>query len=406
MRYAPRADRLGPERAFEVLEQVIQMKAQGRDIISLYIGEPQFDTPNNIKLSGCKAILDNKTHYSPASGVWAFRETAAAYVNSTRRTDVAPDEIVVAPGTKPLIFHSIMACVDSGTEVIGPNPCYPAYPSIVNMVGARYVSAPLTEERGFSMDVDQLESLVTPRTSMIILNFPHNPTGAVLSGADLDRIAEIANRHDLWVMSDEIYSRLIYAGKFESIISRPGMKERTILIDGFSKTYAMTGWRLGFGVVNRTLARKLDLFMMNAESCTATFTQYAGIDALDGPQDAVEAMRMEFAARRDLLVQELNRIPGFRCLAPAGAFYTFPNVTEACRIAGVPDADSLQQALLEEANVAVLSRTAFGAPNPGEKEQYLRVSYTSCREDLLNGTSRIRDFMEKALLQDKRKAIG
>ncbi|MCR4425852.1 MAG: pyridoxal phosphate-dependent aminotransferase [Firmicutes bacterium] len=394
MKQAERAGRLEAEGAFEVMKVVMDLRAQGRDIVNLFIGEPDFDTPNNIKAAGCKAIEDNYTHYSPAAGVPSFRKTIAEFISTTRGVDVSPDEVVVSPGTKPMIFHSILACVEPGTEVIGANPSYPAYPSIVHMVGAEYVSVPLVEERGFALDIDRLESLVTPRTSMIILNSPHNPTGGVLSRSDLERIAAISIENDLWVMSDEIYSRLVYDGEFASIASIPGMKDRTILIDGFSKTYAMTGWRLGFGVMNRDLARTLDLFMMNAESCTATFTQYAGIEGLAGPQDEPERMRREFQARRDLLVRELNRIPGFRCHLPGGAFYAFPNVTEACRMLGLKDSEALQRALLEEAGVAVLPRTSFGRPNPGETEQYLRVSYTSREERLLEGTNRMREFIE------------
>jgi aspartate aminotransferase len=394
MDYAKRAKRLEPERAFSMLERISTMVAAGRNIIGFHIGEPDFATPENIKTAACSSIHANRTHYSPPSGVPELRIAIADYMSKTRGMQISPEQVVVSAGTKLAIFCAIMSCVESGADVLGPVPTYPAYPSIVNMIGANYVPIPLIEtDSGFRMDLDRLANAVTPNASMIVLNSPHNPTGALLPREDLERIAEIATEHDLWVLSDEIYSRLVYDGSFASILSLPGMADRTIVVDGFSKAYAMTGWRLGFAVVNRTLAGLLDTFMANVHSCTATFTQYAGIEALTGPQYEVEKMRLKFVKRRDLIVTELNSIPGFRCHLPAGAFYAFPNVTEACRIAGLPDADRLQDDLLERAGVAVLSMTAFNAQRDPEADQYVRISYATGEREILEGTRRIRDFM-------------
>lgn len=394
MDYAKRAQRLEPERAFSVLKKVSEMVASGHDIIGFHIGEPDFTTPENIKTAACSSIHANRTHYSPPSGVPAFQSAIADYISRTRGISVSPEQVVVAAGTKLAIFCAIMSCVESGADVLGPVPSYPAYPSIVSMIGANFIPVPFIDtDQGFRLDLDRLASLVTPNTSMIILNFPHNPTGTLLPREDLARIAEIAIEHDLWVLSDEIYSRLVYDGDFVSISSLPDMAERTILVDGFSKAYAMTGWRLGFAVVNTELAALFDTFMANAHSCTATFTQYAGIEALTGPQHEVEKMRLKFLKRRDLVVTELNRVPGFRCHMPLGAFYAFPNVTEACRMAGLADADQLQDALLDDAGVAVLSMSAFHSPNGPKDDQYIRISYAAGEREILEGTRRIRDFM-------------
>lgn len=394
MDYAKRAKRLEPERAFSMLERISRIVAAGQNIIGFHIGEPDFATPENIKTAACSSIHANRTHYSPPSGVPDLRIAIADHISKTRETQISPEQVVVSAGTKLAIFCAIMSCVESGADVLGPVPAYPAYPSIASLVGANYVPVPFIEtDRGFRMDLDRLANAVTPNASMIVLNSPHNPTGALLPREDLERIAEIATEHDLWVLSDEIYSRLVYDGRFASILSLPGMADRTILVDGFSKAYAMTGWRLGFAIVNRTLAGLLDTFIANVHSCTATFTQYAGIEALTGPQHEVEKMRLKLLKRRDLMVTELNHIPGFRCHMPPGAFYAFPNVTEACQIAGLADADQLQDALLELAGVAVLSMTAFHGPRDPKADQYIRMSYATGDREILEGTRRIRDFM-------------
>ena len=322
---------LGTETAFEVLAEVKRLEAQGRAIISFAIGEPDFATPQNIKDAGCQAIHEDHTHYSPSAGLMELREAIAEYISATRKISVSPEEVVVTPGAKPIIFHGILACVDPGDEVIYPNPGFPIYESVIRFVGGVPVPLPLREERDFRFGIAELQSLVTPRTKMIIINSPHNPTGGILGPKELEAVAELALTHDLWVLSDEIYSRLVFEGEFLSITAIPEMKERTIILDGFSKTYAMTGWRLGYGVMNRSLAQDVARLVTNCESCTATFTQVAGIEALRGPQDGAEAMREEFLRRRNLIVKLLNEIDGISCRMPQGTFYVFANVTEECR---------------------------------------------------------------------------
>jgi aspartate/methionine/tyrosine aminotransferase len=395
MEKAKRISRLGTENAFEVLAVVNRLVKEGRSIVSFCIGEPDFDTPANVKQAGMEAIARNETHYGPSAGLIPFREEIAAYISRTRGIAVDPEEVVVTPGAKPIIFHGILACVDEGDEVIYPNPGFPIYESMINFVGARPVPAALLERKGFSFDLDEFRRLITPRTKLIILNSPQNPTGGVLSRADLEAVAELAIRHDLWVISDEVYSRILYEGEFASIASLPGMKERTILIDGFSKTYAMTGWRLGYGVMNRDLARDIARLETNCESCTATFTQYAGLEALQGPQHASDRMVQEFKERRDLIVDGLNAIEGIRCLRPQGSFYVFPNVTEACRRLGFKDSKALQEYLLFEGGVAVLPRTSFGRKNDGETEEYIRLSYATSKEQIREGLRRIKEALER-----------
>ncbi|TCL59253.1 aspartate/methionine/tyrosine aminotransferase [Hydrogenispora ethanolica] len=395
MEKAKRISRLGTENAFEVLAVVNRLVKEGRSIVSFCIGEPDFDTPAHVKQAGMEAIARNETHYGPSAGLISFREEIAAYISRTRGIAVDPEEVVVTPGAKPIIFHGILACVDEGDEVIYPNPGFPIYESMINFVGARPVPAALLERKGFSFDLDEFRRLITPRTKLIILNSPQNPTGGVLSRADLEAVAELAIRHDLWVISDEVYSRILYEGEFASIASLPGMKERTILIDGFSKTYAMTGWRLGYGVMNRDLARDIARLETNCESCTATFTQYAGLEALQGPQHASDRMVQEFKERRDRIVDGLNAIEGIRCLRPQGSFYVFPNVTEACRRLGFKDSKALQEYLLFEGSVAVLPRTSFGRKNDGETEEYIRLSYATSKEQIREGLRRIKEALER-----------
>ena len=394
MQIARRMGRLGTETAFEVLAEVNRLKAEGQDIISFALGEPDFDTPRNIKDAATKAINDGYTHYSPSAGILPLRESIAHYISETRGIEVTPEEVVVTPGAKPIVFDSILSCVNEGDEVIYPNPGYPIYESVINFIGGKSVPLPLLEEKSFSFNPEDLRTRITPKTRMIILNSPHNPTGGILSPDDLETIAEIATQADLWVLSDEVYSKIIYDGEFRSIISIPGMKDRTILVDGFSKTYAMTGWRLGFGIMKKELAVHIARIETNVDSCTATFTQYAGIEALKGPQAESSAMIAEFQKRRDLIYQELNKIKGIKCLKPKGAFYIYPNVTEACRNLGFRDSKELQQYLLHKANVAVLARNCFGQRNEGEKEEYIRLSYVTSRENIIEGVKRIKKAIE------------
>ncbi len=389
MKLASRLANLGTENAFEVLNEVNRLKAAGRDIISFAIGEPDFDTPENIKQAGIKAIQDNFTHYSPSAGILPLRAAIAGHIGATRALPVTPDEVVVAPGGKPIIYYILHALVNPGDEVIYPNPGFPIYESVIRFTGGVPVPAPILEERDFSLDTAELAKLITPKTKLIILNSPHNPTGGMLTAADLEHVAALACQHDLWVLSDEIYSRIIYNGSFASIGSLPGMRDRTIILDGFSKTYAMTGWRLGYGIMHRDLAVHIARLITNCESCTNTFVQYGGLEALTGPQDFVDSMVGEFRARRDLIVAGLNTIPGFSCKIPRGAFYVFPNVTAACQKLGLADGKALQHYLLHTAAVAALPRSAFGERNAGENHEYLRFSYATSRENIIQGLERI-----------------
>jgi len=323
-----------------------------------------------------------------------LREAIANYVSQTRHIRVDPEQVVVTPGGKPIMFHSILATVNPGDEVVYPNPGYPIYESVIRFVGATPVPLSLREERGFSFDVDELRAKVGPKTSMIILNSPHNPTGGILKPSDLEAVAELALRYDCWVLSDEIYSRIVFDGDVYSISSIPDMEHRTIILDGFSKTYSMTEWRLGYGVMPKSLATDVTRLVTNVESCTATFVQMAGIEALTGPQDAVDRMVAEFKARRDLIVEGLNSIEGITCLLPGGAFYVFPNVTGACRRLGLRSSRELQQRLLYEGNVAVLPRSSFGMRNEGETQEYIRLSYATSRQQIEEGLRRIRSVVE------------
>ena len=373
LRLAKRMERLGTETAFEVLVKAKALEAQGRDIIHLEIGEPDFDTPGNIIEAGCDALRKGFTHYGPSAGMVELRETIAQYVSETRRVTVTPDEVVVVPGGKPIIFFSILALAEDGDEIIYPNPGFPIYESMINYVGAKAVPIRLREELDFRLDVDEFASLITDRTKLVIVNSPHNPTGGVLEKKDIDAIARAIGDRNIMILSDEIYSQLIFDGEQHSIMSIDGMKERTILLDGFSKTYAMTGWRMGYGVMRADLAAHISRLMTNSNSCTASFTQVAGIEALRGPQKSVDAMRAEFQKRRDIMVAGLNKIKGFSCRVPHGAFYVFPNITKT----GWPS-KKLADALLVDAGVAGLSGTAFG--NFGEG--YLRFSVANSIENI------------------------
>jgi aspartate aminotransferase len=380
LRLAERMSRLGTETAFEVLNRARALEAQGKDIIHLEIGEPDFDTPANIVDSGIAALRAGWTHYGPSAGLPELRQAIAEEVSRTRGVNVTPEEVVVVPGGKPIIFFSILALIDEGDEVIYPNPGFPIYESMIRYVGGRAVPIRLREEKDFSLDVDELAHLITDRTKLVILNSPQNPTGGVLSKRDLEQIAAAIGDRNILVLSDEIYSRLIFDGKHHSIISEPGFKDRTILLDGFSKSYAMTGWRMGYGVMRPDLATQIARLMTNSNSCTASFTQVAGIEALRGDQSSVARMREEFQRRRDIFVTGLNTIKGLSCRMPRGAFYAFPNVTGTGW-----KSKPLADALLEEAGVACLSGASFGEFGEG----YLRFSIANSMENLNKALKRI-----------------
>ena len=388
LRLARRMARLGTETAFEVLVKAKALETQGRDIIHLEIGEPDFDTPGNIIEAGCEALRKGFTHYGPSAGMMELREVIAQHVSETRRVNVTPDEVVVVPGGKPIIFISILALAEDGDEIIYPNPGFPIYESMINYVGAKAVPIRLREELEFRLDVDELASLINDRTKLLILNSPQNPTGGVLTKDDIDAIARAIGDRNIMVLSDEIYSQLIFEGEHHSFMSIDGMKERTILLDGFSKTYAMTGWRMGYGVMRADLATHISRLMTNSNSCTASFTQVAGIEALRGSQDAVDDMRAKFEKRRDVMVAGLNKIKGFSCRVPHGAFYVFPNITKT----GWPS-KKLADALLEDAGVAALSGTAFGDFGEG----YLRFSVANSIENIEKALDRIDAWTKKNL---------
>jgi len=388
LRLASRMSRLGTETAFEVLHRARQLEKQGKEIIHLEIGEPDFDTPANVIEAGVDALHQGWTHYGPAAGLPDLRQTIADYVSRTRGVPVSSEEVVVVPGGKPIIFFTILALIDAGDEVIYPNPGFPIYESMIKYSLGKAIPIPLREERDFSVDVKELASLITDRTKLIILNSPHNPTGGVLTKTDISAMAEAIGDRNILILSDEIYSRLIYEGEHFSIMSVPGFKERTILLDGFSKTYAMTGWRLGYGVMRPDLAVHISRLVINSNSCTASFTQVAGIEALRGDQSSVEKMSAEFKRRRDAFVAGLNKIKGFSCRMPKGAFYAFPNITKT----GWPSR-KLADALLEQAGVACLTGTAFGEYGEG----YLRFSVANSLENLTKALARIEGWTAKNL---------
>ena len=388
LRLAQRMARLGTETAFEVLVKARALEAKGRDIVHLEIGEPDFDTPRNIIDAATDALHKGFTHYGPSAGLPQLKETIAQYVSETRRVNVSPDEVVVVPGGKPIIFFSILALVEESDEVVYPNPGFPIYESMINYIGAKAVPIRLREEMDFRLDVDELAGLINDRTKLIILNSPQNPTGGVLTKTDIEQIARAIGDRNIMVLSDEIYSRLIFEGEHHSIMSINGMKDRTILLDGFSKTYAMTGWRMGYGVMRADLATSIARLQTNSNSCTASFSQVAGVEALRGPQDSVDQMCAEFKKRRDVMVAGLNQIKGFSCRLPKGAFYVFPNITKT----GWPS-KKLADALLDDASVAALSGTAFG--NFGEG--YLRFSVANSIENIEKALNRVSDWANQNL---------
>ena len=381
---AARTELLKGESAFAVLARARKLESAGKDIIHLEIGEPDFPTPENVVAAGVQALQDGHTHYGPTPGLMPCREAIAHYVQQGWGVETSPENVVVTPGAKPIVFAGILATVNPGDEAIYPDPGFPTYDSMLRFAGADRVPLKLYEERQFRWDLDELRDSITDKTRLIILNAPHNPTGGVFTAEELGAIADMVRGRPIWVLSDEIYSRIIYEGSHASILAHPGMQEQTILLDGHSKTYAMTGWRLGYGVMPVALAEKVGLILNNAVSCTASFTQIAGIEALTGPQDSVDAMVAEFRRRRDAFIGALNAIDGLSCLLPHGAFYAFCNVKEL----GVGSA-RLERYWLEEAGVAALSGTGFGAGGEG----YVRFSFANSLENLMAAADRIEAAM-------------
>jgi len=384
MKIAQAAQRLGSESAFEVLVRARALEAQGKQVVHLEIGEPDFPTPSHVAEAGMRAIRDGHTHYGPAVGLPELRQAIAEQVERIQGVSASPNQVVVTPGGKPIMFFTLMALVDPGDEVIYPDPGFPIYRSMIDYVGGRAVPLPLREARDFRFDVDELKELVTERTRLIILNSPSNPVGSVLERSDLEAIAELVLGRDIAVLSDEIYSRITYSHRHESIAALPGMLDQTIILDGFSKTYAMTGWRLGYGVFPTDLVPTIDKLMVNSVSCVPPFSQHAALAALTGPQDDVDRMLAELARRRDAVVGGLNSIPRLTCATPCGAFYAFPNVTQT-NLSSKEFADRL----LQEAGVATLSGASFGA----EGEGYLRLSYANSLSNLELALDRIRMFV-------------
>ena len=386
MRQASRMQSIGTESAFEVTARARALEATGRSIVYLQIGEPDFDTPANVREAAKRALDDGATHYAPFPGIPELRQAIAEDATARKGFDVTPDRVFVTVGGKGVMLYAILGLIDPGDEAIVPDPGYPIYESLVRFVGGTAVPIPIRMTNDFRLDVDELAALITPRTRMIVINSPANPTGGVLTRGDIERIAELAQRHDLVVLADEIYGRILYDGtEHVSIASLPGMAERTIVLDGFSKTFAMTGWRLGYAIVPPSLVGMYGQLVINTISCAPTFAQIGAVEALRGPQDDVDAMVVEFKARRDLIVDGLNAIPGIRCLRPSGAFYAFPDISGT----GLSGAE-LADRLLQEAGVCVLAGTAFG----GVGRDHVRISYANSRENLAIALERIRGFVE------------
>ncbi len=385
---AQRMSQLGTEGAFDVLVRARELEARGKEIIHLEIGEPDFPTAPNIVEAGIKALRDGWTHYGPPAGLPELREAVAEDVSRRRGIQFDPAEVVITPGAKPIMFYTLLALVERGDEVLYPNPGFPIYESMIKFAGGIPIPYALREDRAFDVDVAEIIKSLSPRkrTRLVILNSPNNPTGGVMSRSEILALAATLASRNVFVLSDEIYSRLIYEGEPVSITQFPGMKERTILLDGFSKTYAMTGWRLGYGVMRADLAKQVALLMTNSNSCTASFTQIAGVEALRGDQSSVDRMLGEFRKRREVIVEGLNKIPGFRCPLPSGAFYAFPNITGTGR-----NSRELADALLNEAGVACLSGTAFGSWGEG----YLRFSFANSIQNIQKALERISGWIAK-----------
>ena len=401
-RLSRRGESLGTENAFVVLAEVNALIRQGRDIVSFCIGQPDFPTPTHVQDAGVAAIRGGKHGYTPSAGIDELREAAARDLGARRGLDIRPDDVVVGAGAKPFIAYTIASVTDYGVgdEVIYPVPGFPIYESQIVANGAVPVPVYLREARDFAFDPAELEAAITPKTRLLILNTPQNPTGGILDRADLDAIADILQRHpQVWVFADEIYSRLVYDGAFESLATRPGLLERTVISDGASKTWAMTGWRIGY-IANRTLAPVFTRWITNTESCASQISQWAAVAAITGPQDAADAMRARFLERRDLIVRLLNAVPGVTCKSPGGAFYAWPNVTEACRMTGCADSEAFRRRLLEEAGIAVLADLHFGRRVPGDG-QHIRFSYAASNEAIERGVERLAEFVRRAARQPR-----
>jgi len=395
-RISRRGESLGTENAFVVLAEVNNLLREGRDIVSFCIGQPDFPTPVNVQDAAIAAIRAGKHGYTPSAGIDELRAAAARDMGSRRGLDIVPDEVVVGAGAKPFIAYTIASVTDygAGDEVIYPVPGFPIYESQILANGAVPVPVHLREARDFAFDPHELETQITPKTRLLILNSPHNPTGGSLKRADLEAIAEILRLHpQIWIFADEIYSRLLYDGEFVSLASLDGMRDRTIISDGASKTWAMTGWRIGF-IANRTLAPVFTRWITNTESCASQISQWAAVEAITGPQEAAEAMRRSFLDRRDLIVELLNKVPGIECRTPGGAFYAWPNVTEACRMTGCADSEQFRKRLLKEAGVAVLADIHFGRRVPGDG-QHIRFSYAASVEAIREGVARVAAFVRR-----------
>jgi aspartate/methionine/tyrosine aminotransferase len=391
-----RAESLGTENAFVVLAEVNALARSGKDIISVCIGQPDFPTPANVQDAAIDAIRSGKHGYTPSAGIDELRIAAAKDLGARRGLDIAPDDVVIGAGAKPFIAYTIASVTDygAGDEVIYPVPGFPIYESQILANGAVPVPIYLREARQFAFDPADLEAKITPKTRLLILNTPQNPTGGILGHADLDAIAEILRAHpQVWVFADEIYSRLVYDGKFDSLATRPGMLERTIISDGASKTWAMTGWRIGY-VANKTLAPVFTRWITNTESCASQISQWAAVAAITGPQAAADEMRARFLERRELIVRLLNEVPGITCATPGGAFYAWPNVTEACRLTGCADSEAFRKRLLHEAGIAVLADIHFGRRVPGDG-QHIRFSYAASNEAIEKGIGRLADFVRR-----------
>ena len=383
---AGRMKRLGTETAFEVLARARQMEARGKEIIHLEIGEPDFNTPKNIIDSAVNALNEGQTQYGPSAGLPEARDTYAQYISRDRGVAIEPENIVITPGAKPILFYTILAMTEPGDEVIYPDPGFPIYESVINFTGATPVPLPLREKKAFSFDPEEFKDLVNKKTKLIIINSPQNPTGGVLTADDMKLVADSAIKYDAWILSDEVYSKIIYEEPHVSIFRYPEIKDRTILLEGHSKTYAMTGWRLGYGVMPVPLAEQIAKLQTNCSSCTPGFTQIAGMEALTGPQEESLKMIAEFKVRRDLIVDGLNEIPGFSCLRPKGSFYVFPNITGT----GMPS-QQVADMLLEKAGVALLSGTCFGKFGEG----YLRLSFANSQEKIGKALEKMSAFFKK-----------
>jgi aspartate aminotransferase len=380
MLFAERIAHLKAEGAYAVLARAQALEAQGLQIIHLEIGQPDFETYAHVALAGIRAIASGRTRYNPPAGIPDLRKAIAEDAGQRRGMTFEPEQVVVAPGTKPLILLPMLALLEPGDEVIYPDPGFPSYEAAIGIAGGTPVPVPLVEERGYDLDLAAFDAALSPRTRLVLLNSPGNPTGGINAPETLAHVAQAAREHDLWVLSDEIYGRLVYGGEAPSVVQLPGMAERTIIADGFSKTYAMTGWRLGFGIMPQSLAGRMDLLLTHSVGCTATFTQFAGLEAIRGPQGEVDAVVAEFRRRRDRIVEGLNAIPGIHCPMPQGAFYAFPNV----KAFGRPAAE-LAGYLLQEAGVAVLPGTAFGRNGEG----YLRLSYANSMDNIVRALGRM-----------------